>query len=186
LTDAALAGAFRNRRPQFAEARAGDGIYMVAMAGQAEAREKLARWLDQSGAGGDALRAPEWADPGYGNTTEGIRRAGEIVGGFVAAHDSGWLFRNAQERGLTWAPIRPPESGPADPYYADRGNFAPVEYPELGMTLLDAASPWVASETPWVVGLRAPRLGEHNSEINGEALGLTADAIAALAGARVI
>jgi crotonobetainyl-CoA:carnitine CoA-transferase CaiB-like acyl-CoA transferase len=185
LSNYLTAGAFRNRRPQFAEARAADGIYMVAMPAMRDRFPVMLDWLDAHGAG-EGFRAPEFAEPTYTNTGEGIRHVGALLNGFVGAHDSEWLFHEAQGRGFTWAPIRPPESGPADPHYAGRGNFAPVEYPELGLSLVDAASPWVATETPWVVGRRAPHLGEDNAAVYGEALGLSAAEIVALAAAGVI
>jgi crotonobetainyl-CoA:carnitine CoA-transferase CaiB-like acyl-CoA transferase len=185
LSNYLTAGAFRNRRPQFAEARAADGIYMVAMPAMRDRFPVMLDWLDAHGAG-EGFRAPEFEEPTYTNTTEGIRHVGQLLNDFIGAHDSEWPFHEAQRRGFTWAPIRPPETGPADHHYAGRGNFAPVEYPELGRSLLDAASPWVASETPWVVGRRSPRLGEHNADVYGAELGLTAAECATLAESGVI
>jgi crotonobetainyl-CoA:carnitine CoA-transferase CaiB-like acyl-CoA transferase len=185
LSNYLTAGAFRNRRTQYAEARAADGIWMVAMPAMRDRFQVMLDWLDAHGAG-EGFRAPEFEEQTYTNTLEGMRHVGRLLGEFVGAHNSEWLFHEAQRRGFTWAPIRPPESGPADPHYTGRGNFAPVEYPEIERTLIDAASPWVASETPWVVGRRAPRLGEHNAEVYGAELGLAEAELADLAAAEVI
>src|SRR5262249_20857169 len=142
LSNYLTAGAFRNRRTQYAEARAADGIYMVAMPAMRDRFQVMLDWLDAHGAG-EGFRPPAFGEQTYTNTTEGIRHVGRLLNEFIGAHDSEWLFHEAQRRGFTWSPIRPPESGPSDPHYAGRGNFAPVEYPELGRTLVDAASPWV-------------------------------------------
>ena len=46
-----------------------------------------------------------------------------------------------------------------------RGFFAEVDYPELRASITYPGAPFRMSDTPWQVGSRAPRLGEHTDEI---------------------
>ena len=67
----------------------------------------MLEWLDAHGAG-EGFRAPEFAEQTYTNTAEGIRHVGQLLNGFVGAHDSEWLFHEAQRirRGQRSGPCR--------------------------------------------------------------------------------
>ncbi|MDE2890914.1 MAG: CoA transferase [Chloroflexota bacterium] len=82
-------------------------------------------------------------------------------------------WREAQDLGQLWAPLRKPHENVLDPHWWERGSFAKVAHPEH---LIDGrpaefvytSSKWVSSETRWKVGPRAPLLGEHNEGILAE------------------
>ncbi len=85
-------------------------------------------------------------------------------------------WRDAQDLGHLWAPLRKPHENALDPHWWERGSFANVEHPEHEIDgepaeFVYTSSKWVSSETSWKVGPRAPLLGEHNDEILSE-LGL--------------
>ena len=82
-------------------------------------------------------------------------------------------WRNAQDLGHLWAPLRKPHENALDPHWWERGSFAKVEHPEHVVDgkpaeFVYTSSKWVSSETTWKVGPRAPLLGEHNDEILAE------------------
>ncbi len=77
-------------------------------------------------------------------------------------------WREAQDLGHLWAPLRKPHENALDPHWWERGSFARVAHPEHEAEFVYTSSKWVSSETSWKVGPRAPLLGEHNEEILGE------------------
>ncbi len=76
-------------------------------------------------------------------------------------------WREAQEQGQLWAPLRKPHENAEDPHWWERGSFARVVHPEHDTEFVYTAGKWVSSETAWRVGPRAPLLGEHNAEVLG-------------------
>ncbi len=132
--------------------------------------QSLIDFLDSYGMAADLTDAP--AEGGGANT----RSRGE-----TAAHlqevsqrlirkfrfdDVPW--REAQDLGHLWAPLRKPHENVLDPHWWERGSFAKVAHPEHEAEFVYTSSKWVSSETSWKVGPRAPLLGEHNEEILGE------------------
>ncbi len=77
-------------------------------------------------------------------------------------------WREAQDLGHLWAPLRKPHENALDPHWWERGSFAKVAHPEHEAEFVYTSSKWVSSETSWKVGPRAPLLGEHTEEILGE------------------
>ncbi len=74
----------------------------------------------------------------------------------------------------------------ADPHFAARGAIAAVAHPLHGSLKMQAPMPKL-SETPSSIRRRAPLYpGEHNAEVYGEALGLSEQELADLAGRGVI
>jgi crotonobetainyl-CoA:carnitine CoA-transferase CaiB-like acyl-CoA transferase len=73
----------------------------------------------------------------------------------------------------------------ADPHYAARGDIVTVDDPTLGPLKQPAVYPRL-SATPGEIRRGAPKLGEHNDEVYGQLLGLTAEEIAQLRSDRVI
>jgi crotonobetainyl-CoA:carnitine CoA-transferase CaiB-like acyl-CoA transferase len=69
-------------------------------------------------------------------------------------------WREAQQAGLFWAPLRKPQENLEDEHWLARGSFAEVEHPELGHGLPYPVSKWISTETAWQAGRRAPRLDE--------------------------
>ncbi|MDE2894851.1 MAG: CoA transferase, partial [Chloroflexota bacterium] len=74
-------------------------------------------------------------------------------------------WREAQDLGHLWAPLRKPHENALDPHWWERGSFARVAHPEHDAEFVYTSSKWVSSETSWKVGPRAPLVGEYNDEI---------------------
>jgi len=60
-----------------------------------------------------------------------------------------------------------------DPHLRERGFFVEVEHPRAGKLVMPGA-PFRMARTPWRIARPAPGVGEHNDEIYGGELGLSA------------
>jgi crotonobetainyl-CoA:carnitine CoA-transferase CaiB-like acyl-CoA transferase len=69
-------------------------------------------------------------------------------------------WREAQEAGMLWAPLRKPHENALDPHWLARRSCTDVEHPELGRSFRYATSKWLGTATAWSVGRRAPLLHE--------------------------
>lgn len=69
-------------------------------------------------------------------------------------------WREAQELGMLWAPLRKPHENALDPHWIERESVTDIEHPELGESFRYATSKWIGTATGWTVGRRAPLLNE--------------------------
>jgi crotonobetainyl-CoA:carnitine CoA-transferase CaiB-like acyl-CoA transferase len=69
-------------------------------------------------------------------------------------------WREAQQDGMLWAPLRKPHENAVDPHWIARGSLTDLAHPELGRSLRYATSKWISTATDWAPGRRAPRLDE--------------------------
>jgi crotonobetainyl-CoA:carnitine CoA-transferase CaiB-like acyl-CoA transferase len=137
------------------------------------AGEKLLSFLDNHGMG-ESLRAE--ADrarasgpvresgrpiPGSGPPSDFVIRCQEALQRLFAkfTYDTA-PWREAQELGLMIAPLRRPEENLADEHWRARRTFSDIEHPELGRSFTDVTGKWIATDTAWVTGRRAPLLDE--------------------------
>ncbi|MFO1024986.1 MAG: CoA transferase [Acetobacteraceae bacterium] len=88
-----------------------------------------------------------------------------LVGRYLYERD---LWKDGQDEGLPWSPVRRPEENVGEEHWAQRETFFQVEYPELAKTFTQVGAKWVAPGLPWRTGPRAPLLGEHNAEVLAE------------------
>jgi crotonobetainyl-CoA:carnitine CoA-transferase CaiB-like acyl-CoA transferase len=90
------------------------------------------------------------------------------------------LYRAAQRRRIPFAPVSTMGDLLASDHLKARGFFAVIDQPDMGGAVTVPGAPYVLSATPWSLRRPAPRLGEHNDEILGADLGLSAAEISAL------
>src|SRR6476620_706047 len=69
-------------------------------------------------------------------------------------------WREAQQSGMLWAPLRKPHENALDPHWIKRGSVADVEHSALGKSFRYATSKWIGTATGWTPGRCAPRLDE--------------------------
>ncbi len=99
--------------------------------------------------------------PGTGPSAAKRDHAMEAVQRFVRAFTyENVPWREAQEAGMLWAPLRKPHENAMDPHWLARRSCTDVEHPELGRAFRYATSKWRATGTSWSVGRRAPLLNE--------------------------
>lgn len=85
------------------------------------------------------------------------------------------LMREAHKRrGHIYGVVHSPAEALASEQHGARGYFASIEHPAIGEAVYPGA-PFIMSETPWQASDPAPLLGEHNTEIFCDRLGLSLD-----------
>jgi crotonobetainyl-CoA:carnitine CoA-transferase CaiB-like acyl-CoA transferase len=90
----------------------------------------------------------------------------DVVQRFIRAWtyaDMPW--REAQDAGLLWAPLRKPHENALDEHWLRRKSFADVPHPEHGRSFRYPSSKWLSTATSWQVGRRAPLLGEDTETV---------------------
>jgi crotonobetainyl-CoA:carnitine CoA-transferase CaiB-like acyl-CoA transferase len=119
--------------------------------------------LSSYGLADDDLRDEKYLDGRNRTPAIGLKLAAQVdrlIGSMQYDRD---LWRQAQARGLAWAPIRKPEENLDEDHWARRETFVEVDHPEEGRRYPYVGAKWYAPEVPWRAGPRAPRLGEHNA-----------------------
>ena len=112
------------------------------------------------------LSDPAFADPvhragHYGEVWRALKRLAE-------KHDAEELYRLGQSAGLPWGVIRAPEEVLDDAHLRARGHFVALEHPELDRTVTYPGAPFLAAASPWVMTRRPPLVGEHTAEVTAE------------------
>ncbi|MEX0682723.1 MAG: CoA transferase [Dehalococcoidia bacterium] len=95
------------------------------------------------------------------------------------------LYRAAQEKRIPFAPVSTLGSLLDSEHLKQRGFFVEVSQTAAGK-LTQAGAPYKLSETPWEIRLPAPTLGQHNEDVYGGRLGMSAPEIEALKAEGVI
>jgi crotonobetainyl-CoA:carnitine CoA-transferase CaiB-like acyl-CoA transferase len=150
-----------------------DGRWVMANLGTRPGEtEQLIKLLDRYGieAGLDAekpsLPSSGRFVPGTGPSTARRDHGMEAVQRFVRAFTYDNVpWREAQEAGMLWAPLRKPHENAMDPHWLARQSCTDVEHPELGRAFRYATSKWLATGTAWSVGRRAPLLNEDAASV---------------------
>jgi crotonobetainyl-CoA:carnitine CoA-transferase CaiB-like acyl-CoA transferase len=75
-------------------------------------------------------------------------------------------WREAQQAGMLWAPLRKPHENALDEHWLARGSFTDIEHPEVGRSFRYATSKWIGTATGWTPGRRAPLLNEDASSVS--------------------
>jgi len=145
-----------------------DGRWVMANLGMRPGeREKLTELLErygmESGLEAEQSAAPSGGRyvPGTGPVTRKRDHEMEAVQRFVRAFTyENVPWREAQEAGMLWAPLRKPHENAMDPHWLARHSCTDIEHPELGRSFRYGTSKWIATGTSWSVGRRAPLLNE--------------------------
>ncbi len=155
-----------NRSPNVSHTK--DGRWVMSWGVSARDKARLVPFLDRWGMAADLQPPGAGADfaarnvPGSTDTDEASNHVLDVIQRFVRAFrydDVPW--REAQDEGLLWAPVRKPHENAADPHWLARRTFADIAHPELGRTFRYPVSKWLSTATAWQPGARAPRIGEH-------------------------
>jgi crotonobetainyl-CoA:carnitine CoA-transferase CaiB-like acyl-CoA transferase len=91
-----------------------------------------------------------------------------------------------QKMGINCGAVRSPDEVMEDPHLEDRGFWAEVEYPEVGITLRHPGPAGILNGSPWKISRRAPLIGEHNDEVLCGELGLSRADLSVLAEGGII
>jgi len=77
------------------------------------------------------------------------------------------FFIGCQQRGLAVGVIYSPDEAFEDEHFKARGFQVSLTHEELGRTFRYPGAPYLLPASPWRLSRRAPKLGEHNTEILG-------------------
>jgi crotonobetainyl-CoA:carnitine CoA-transferase CaiB-like acyl-CoA transferase len=153
-----------------------DGRWVMASLGNRAGRRRAAA---------EASRAP-WPGVRGSRETMGAPRSGRFVPGtgpMKSGRDEGMEavqrfvrsftyenipWREAQELGMLWAPLRKPHENAVDEHWVKRGSVTDIEHPELGKSFRYPASKWISTANSWVAGRRAPLLNEDANAIEAK------------------
>ncbi|WP_433521514.1 CaiB/BaiF CoA transferase family protein [Nocardia pseudovaccinii] len=115
------------------------------------------------------LADPKFFDVDFLQRPENDLHVGAVLDRLIARFKfNKELWRDGQEFGLTWGPLRRPEENVEDEHWWVRGAFVDVHEPEIGRTVTEIGSKWYSPNVPWKTDRRAPRLGEHTEEMLAE------------------
>lgn len=131
-------------------------------------------WLAESG---DArgLDSPEWRarltslQP---QAPEDLRYVEETLAAFVCTRNKEELVEEAQRRGAGWAPVFSPREIVDSRHLAARDYWIRVHHEDLGESFIYPGAPFKLAATPWKHRGRAPSVGEHNTQVYGDLLGI--------------
>jgi crotonobetainyl-CoA:carnitine CoA-transferase CaiB-like acyl-CoA transferase len=147
---------------------AGDGLF-----------PRLARAMGRE----DLLRDPRFAT--FNARVQHADEINDLVGDWVRQHTAAEVEAILVEAQVPVTRAYSIADIFADPHYAARKDIIRVDDPVVGPVRMQAVYPRL-SDTPGRVERGAPRLGEHNNEVYGTLLGLSADEIASLKDADVV
>jgi crotonobetainyl-CoA:carnitine CoA-transferase CaiB-like acyl-CoA transferase len=159
-----------NRTPNVSNTK--DGRWIMSWGVSAKDKSKLVPFLDRYGMAADLKPPDASADltarsiPGSAASDEESNHTQDVIQRFVRSYryqDVPW--REAQETGLLWAPVRKPHENAGDPHWEARNTFTDVPHPELGRSFRYPTSKWLSTATDWQPGRHAPFIGEHTAEV---------------------
>lgn len=126
---------------------------------------------------------PEWiGDPRFATTTARLANIEELdraLSGWTSGEDMHALMHRLQSAGVVAGAVLDARDLVEDENLVARGFFREIDAPEVG-PMLYAGQPVRLSATPVERYRPAPRLGEHNTEVLRDLLGLGDDEIADL------
>jgi crotonobetainyl-CoA:carnitine CoA-transferase CaiB-like acyl-CoA transferase len=77
------------------------------------------------------------------------------------------FFIEGQRRGLAVGVLNAPEDVMEDPHFIARGFPTGVHHDDLARDVLYPGAPFLSDASRWRIRSRAPRLGEHDTEVLG-------------------
>ena len=151
--------------------------YMLQGGGVAPSTRALFQWMEEDGFDVAELQAFDWETMGYGGITPDVMDT--VVGPmseFFLRHTREDLTRESVSRRILLFPVATPSDLRLHPQLEARGYFTPLEHPELDAAV-DYPGAFIKSGDGSPLAAlrrRAPLVGEHNLEIYGDELGLSA------------
>jgi crotonobetainyl-CoA:carnitine CoA-transferase CaiB-like acyl-CoA transferase len=156
-------------------------------AGAGRSVNNFVRWMAEEGLGDDYLEGLDFTQLGYGMITQDmLQRVVPPVERFMRSHTKQELFDGAVSRRILLFPVATPHDILDNPQLAARQYYRHVTHPQLD-TPVTFLGPFVqASATPLQWQRFPPTLGEHNSAIYIDELGLSRQELAQLREAAAI
>jgi crotonobetainyl-CoA:carnitine CoA-transferase CaiB-like acyl-CoA transferase len=138
--------------------------------------ETLVEWLASEGMAED-LTDKKWLDRDY--RLQHLDHVIEALERWTRSHTVAELVEKGQSMRFPWAEVASIPGLVASPQLRERDFWVEVEHPASGKKYKFPGAPVKLSRSPWQVGSRVTKLGEHNREVYQE-LGLSEEEIEAL------
>ncbi len=136
----------------------------------------LVEWLASEGMAEDLIDE-KWRDRDY--RLQHIDHVIDVLGRWAKNHNAAELVAKGQAMRFPWAEVASIPGLLASPQLEERGFWVEVEDFDKSKKYRFPGAPCILSRSPWEVGNKAPRAGEHNKEIYRE-LGLSGKEVEAL------
>jgi benzylsuccinate CoA-transferase BbsE subunit len=168
---------------------------MIGLAGAGAPLADFVRWMDEKGhageliSGGSLTQLEDAAGAGRAALRDPalMMRMQGLIGTVMMQAQEFWhslpkeeAYVDGQLRGFLIGAANDPRDIVENAQHNARGWFRDVPHPELGRDVKFPGPPYHLADSPARVRRRAPILGEHNAEVYGGELGLTADQLATL------
>ena len=131
--------------------------------------ETLVEWLDSEGMAED-LTDEKWLNRDY--RLKHLDHIIEVLERWTRSHTVAELVEKGQLMRFPWAEVTSISGLVDSPQLKARDFLVEVEHPESGKKYKFPGAPCKLSRSPWQVGSRVPKVGEHNKEVYQE-LGLS-------------
>jgi benzylsuccinate CoA-transferase BbsE subunit len=156
-------------------------------AGAGRSVNNMIQWMEEEGLGDSSLAAFDWTTLGYGMITKDLlERVVPPVERFLMSHTKAELFEGAAKRRILLFPVATAKDIMHNTQLQARGYFRQVAHPDLATTITYPGPFVQASATPIKLRRLAPKVGEHNTDIYLNDLGLTRQELVRLREAGVI
>ncbi len=152
--------------------------------------------LTTAGTGGRPMEAwsefleePRLLDPKFSTRPSRLENWEELhilVAPKLALWNNLDLMHETMARGLVIGLVQNPQQVVDSPHLAERGYFVEIDHPEAGSLKYPSPGFLMDEENPMEGSKAAPTLGEHNSEILGGELGLSAEELGQLRASQII
>ena len=152
--------------------------------------------LTTAGTGGRPMEAwsefleePRLLDPKFATRPSRLENWEELhilVAPKLALWNNLDLMHETMARGLVIGLVQNPQQVVDSPHLAERGYFVEIDHPEAGSLKYPSPGFLMDEENPMEGSKAAPTLGEHNSEILGGELGLSAEELGQLRASQII
>jgi len=152
--------------------------------------------LTTAGTGGRPMEAwsefleePRLLDPKFATRPSRLENWEELhilVAPKLALWNNLDLMHETMARGLVIGLVQNPQQVVDSPHLAERGYFVEIDHPEAGSLKYPSPGFLMDEENPMEGSKAAPTLGEHNSEILGGELGLSAEELGQLRAYQII
>ena len=130
-----------------------------------------------------ALGNPPWIEAQrFATLSSRLENAGELdrlIEGWTRGHTPGEVMALLQGQGVAAGVVQDASDLANDPQLQERGFFVELDHPEMGKTISDA-TPIKLSDTPARYIRAAPILGQDNSYVYGELLGMSEEELTGL------
>ncbi len=167
-----------------------DGSVVITMGfglGSEKANVALTQWIEADGNDPGILRKIDWkANSWIGYSVAEVSEVIDVVSRFFKKHTKKELMQGALDWRIQLTPLLTPADQLEFPQFKERGFWRQVDHPELDTRITYPGGFVKLSGAECGIRFRAPLIGEHNEEIYGKELGMSAGDMVDLKQRRVI